>query len=190
MAASSFSPILNGSQNLIVGSRAANYFKMDEFRVSLRAASAAEILAWSSVESAAHAPFETACHPFGRAVGLDGRTGGLPKIGNVNYALSVYGLPQSVVALGLGSNNQSFSGLGLPLDLKIFDPRLSSCYFRTSAELFRFGTIGPTGVLSFPLPIPNLPGASGATLYSQAVLDSSTLKTTMLTNAYAIVVGK
>jgi hypothetical protein len=166
------------------------YWTLDEFRLSLRAVPAAEIAAWASTEPAAHAPFDKSCHPFGRAVILDGTAGGPPKIGNSSYRLTVYGLPQSVVALGLGSNNQSFGGAPLPLDLKILNPQLAGCFLRTSAEFVRFGTVGPTGALSFSLPIPNISAASGAKLYSQALLTSSTLKATMLTNAYATVVGK
>jgi hypothetical protein len=110
-------------------------------------------------------------------------------IGNSNYRLTLYGLPGSVVALGMGSNNQVFGGAPLPLDLKILTPQLSGCFLRTSGDLVRFGRIGSTGALSFALPIPNLPAASGAKLYSQALLDSSILKTTMMSNAYSTVVG-
>ena len=178
-------------ETLVVGNRSGDaYWALDEVRVSLLAVPASAILAWSTAEPAAHAPFEKPCHPFARTVVLDGALGGLPRIGNAAYGLTVYGLPQSVVALGLGSNNQSFSGIPLPLDLRFLDPMLSGCFLRTSADLVRFGTIGSTGALSFSLPIPNLPGLSGARLYSQAVLANSILPATMLTNAYATVVGK
>lgn len=180
---------VEGDKNLTILDTGRSFFAFDEFRLLGRVASSAEIASWATKEPAAHAPFGKACHPLGRSVLLDGTSGGRPVIGNSNYRLTLYGLPGSVVALGMGSNNQVFGGAPLPLDLKILTPQLSGCFLRTSGDLVRFGRIGSTGALSFALPIPNLPAASGAKLYSQALLDSSILKTTMMSNAYSTVVG-
>ena len=162
----------------------------DEVRVSLRAASPAEIMDWATIDKAAQSPHGEACHPFGLPVLLDGTSGGPPALGNTGYELTVYGLPGSAVVLGLGSNNQSFGGLPLPLDLGIASAALSGCFLRTSADIALLsGVIGPTGSLDFPIPIPPLPFLEGVVIYSQAVLNSQILGTDMLTNAYATAIG-
>ena len=181
--------IAGASNHFNIGQWDDSYYAFDEFRVSLRNVPAAEVLSWAQDELAAHGAFGTACHPFGRNVLLDGTSGGLPALGNANYALAVYGLPQSSAVLLLGASNQSLSGISLPLDLGAVFPELNGCFLRSSAEAALPGTVGPTGALAFPLPIPDAPRLVGTVLYSQALLTSSILSTTMLTNAYASSIG-
>ena len=50
--------------------------------------------------------------------------------------------------------------------------------------------IGASGALDFAVPIPNSTKLSGAVLYSQAVMHSPVLSKFMLTNAYAVSIGR
>ena len=94
------------------------------------------------------------------------------------------------MALGIGADNQKIGNIPLPLDLRVIDPTLSGCFLRTSTDILIMGSVGSTGALPFALPIPNVAAASGAKAYAQAVLRSTALKTSMSTNAYAIVIGR
>jgi hypothetical protein len=163
-----------------------SYFRYDDWRVSLRAVPAAEIMQWATADLADHAPFGDACHPFGLSVLLWG-SGGNPISGNGAYAMTVYGLPGSAVWLGFGLSSTSFLGTPLPADLGAIIPSLAGCQLRASAEFGVTGTIGAAGSLTIPTPIP--PASVGLNAYAQAVLYSSVLGAWSSTNAWAVHVG-
>ncbi len=162
---------------------------LDEFRVSLRVVPDAEILQWATSPSAAHAAFGAPCHPFGLRVLLDGTAGGLPTIGNANYQLTVYGLPQSQVTLGIGTSVQTFAGMALPFDLGVLGPPLAGCLLRMSPDVLLNGSIPATGSIAFPTIIPAAPALMGTTAYAQALLFNGVVNSSSVTNAWALTIG-
>jgi hypothetical protein len=164
------------------------HFMYDDWRVSLRAVPAAEILQWATADLAADAPFGDPCHPFGQPVLLWG-SGGLPVPGNGGHALTVYGLPGSAVFLGIGLSDTSYGGGPLPIDLGALAPELAGCQLRAGPELMLSGTVSPAGTAVFPVPIPAIAALVGLDVYSQAVLYSGITGAWSSTNAWAMHLG-
>jgi hypothetical protein len=171
-----------------IGDRNEACCAIDDFRLYLRAASAAEILQWATSDIAADVPFGDACHPFGLPVLLWG-SGGLPVPGNGGYKLTAYGLPGSSVFLALGFSNTSFAGSPLPADLGTVISSLAGCQFRTGADVIITTSIGSLGSVDVPLPIPLLAALVGVDGYAQAVFYSPVLAAWSSTNAWALHVG-
>ncbi len=168
-------------------------FDIDEFRLTLRAASAAEVQRWATTDTAADGPFGAACHPRGRVVLLDSNeaTHGPPAIGNARYALELFGLAGTDYTLMLGTNRLRFAGLPLPLDLKIVDPGLAGCLWHTSGDIASFtGRLDAAGAARLALPVPNVPAIVGINVFSQAVLYSGALSRFMSSNAFVSAIGQ
>ena len=94
------------------------FWDIDEFRLVNRAASAAEVLAWSQSDLAAESAYGAGCN--GRLAAF----GGLPRLGNQGYGLTVGGPPNTPFLLGIGLDRlrfESFSacaGVYARLDLE------------------------------------------------------------------------
>lgn len=155
-------------------------YDIDDFRFSLRAASAAEILAWKGASPAADGPYGKGCNG-----GTLKSSGGAPKIGNALYALDVGG-NAGLFALAIGTNRLSFASIPLPLDLGTILPTLAGCNWESSGEVFINGAITGTSASVF-LPIPANPSFEGIPLWSQALIVGPSGEQS--TNAFALSLG-
>jgi hypothetical protein len=96
-----------------------------------------------------------------------------PAVGAANFSVDVINVPNGAVVLSiLGTSDQSYAGVPLPLDLAIL--QAPGCFLRTSLVLIQAGvatggspTVPGSGVASVVWPIPADPSLRGGTLYFQ-----------------------
>lgn len=157
-------------------------YDIDEFRLSLRAASAAEIVSWAKASSAASGPYGKGCNG-GSLAGS-----GLPSLGNATHALVVGGTLGNVFALGLGTSRLAAGSLTLPLDLGVVFPSLSGCNWESSAELVLGGALGGT-TTNVPVPVPMNASLAGFTIWCQA-LTFTGVSNVQSTNGFALGLGQ
>lgn len=179
----------SGSIPTFVVGKSINVADIDEFRVSLRAVSAAEIKAWATKQPSAAATYGVACHEKGRSVLLDS-AGGLPKIGNTGYRLEVFGPWRSSYVLLLGTNRSRLGTTPLPFDIGGFFPKLNGCLWEAAGNVAALaGSLDARGAAAVLLPIPRLSNLVGERVYGQALMRNPVSGATMLTNAHSTVVG-
>jgi hypothetical protein len=169
----------------------ASAYDLDEFRFTLRAASAAEIQSWATRDLATDAPFSRGCAPRGFAPELDSNraTAGPPRVGNQGHAYLVFGPSGSAFALAIGLTRLSLGGVPLPIDLGLLWPGLSGCPWETSTDLVLGGALDAAGRGALPFPIPADPTLVGSVLYNQCLLAHPTVAPVMTTNAFASAIG-
>lgn len=180
-------------QGLIVGSNSGGSVDIDEFRIRLGTATAAEVQQWASVDPAADAAYGTGCSPRNQPVILDSNSGqvGPPSIGNTNYAIELYALPASSYQLAIGTSRTNIGPVALPLDLSGVDPSLSGCMWYVSTDVGIIpGVIPATGVQRIPAGIPAVAGVVGLDLHMQAFLRSGALQRFMTSNAFVVSIGR
>lgn len=155
-------------------------FHIDEFLLTGRVLSAAEVLALASSSRAGDGRYAGGCGGMTLA-----STGGPPTVGNLLYGLQLTSPTVGICLLGIGTNRSSFSGVPLPFDL---GSSLGGgpCLLDTSFESTLFLALGPTA--SVGLPIPPNQALSGFTVYAQApgILGGSTFA---MSNPFSIGVG-
>lgn len=146
----------------------ASCYDLDEFRFTMRAVTAKEILVWSLAATADDAPYGTGC---GGTLSPLFPTA-IPSVGQAKYGIQAQFKNPGVVAVMLGGSRSTFLGVPnlLPLDLGGVFPALKGCMLENSMDLVVGKVAGGTGSLSIPLPIPNDKNLIGATLFSQCLL--------------------
>ncbi len=158
-------------------------YDIDDFRITLRAASAAEIATWAMQASPADSQYGAGCG----GAALMGS--GLPQLGTASYMLQISGAaPGALCALALGVNRLDMSGLPLPLDLGVVWPGLSGCDWECSADGFLGAAATAGGTASFAIPLPPFPYLDGATLFSQALILGP--PTPQMTNGVSFGIGQ
>jgi hypothetical protein len=98
-----------------------------------------------------------------------------PTLGNAGFAVAVTNVPFQALVLGtLGTSNQSFAGIPLPLDLAVAGA--PGCLLRNDLIVTRAAVAsggGPTpggGVASIPWPLPQDPSLRGGQVFLQALV--------------------
>ena len=157
-------------------------YDVDEFRFSLKATPALELLAWASGSQAADSPYGKACG--GKLGAL--YPGQIPWTRTGRYGVRARFTRAGPVLFLLGSSRTSlfgFPGL-LPFDLGPFFSGLKGCPLQTSMQFILATSAGSNGIVDFPLPIPGNSKYAGMTLYVQCLLLSSGKQES--TNGWAI----
>lgn len=150
----------------------ASLYDLDEFLISLRAYTPAEILALSLAKKAGAGDYTSGiaaqCNPGN--VTLDS-TGGAPAIGNFNYGLTINVTQPSLYVLLFGFNRCSFAGgtFALPLDAGTLAPFAAGCWILTDIASQVVGIANPGQPALLPIPIPPVASYVGLDLYGQAV---------------------
>lgn len=166
----------------------ASEYDLDEFLMSLRAYTPAEILALSLAPQAGDGDYSSGIGSQCAGVGL-GSTGGRPTIGNVLYGLNVNTAANAIWSLQFGFNRCSLGGvLPLPLDIGTLAPAGAGCWLLTDMVGSAGGITGGAPV-AVALPILPIPSFSGMNLYSQAFTIDLGTQAIAASNGFAISVG-
>lgn len=162
---------------------AGSLYDMDEFLMSFRAYSAAEILAMSLAPRAGDGDYlsgtTTQCGTLGLA-----SAGGPPSLGNTGYGLVVSPSAPSFYTILTGFDRCLYAGVfAMPFDGGLLAPMAAGCQVLADNLLNVGGVaVGPT---TQPFPVP-AGGFAGLNLYCQAVaIDLSTLAISA-SNGFAI----
>jgi hypothetical protein len=165
-----------------------SHFDIDEFLVSLRAYTPAEILALSLVSKGGDGDYTMGVPAQCGTLGL-GSTGGAPSIGNATYALQVNTAQTGFYAVLLGFDRCSLGGfVPLPVDGGTLLPLAAGCSLLTDIgiSIGGFATGTPATV---PFAIPGDQSFAGLNLYSQAVLLDTVSGSLSASNGFAIGLG-
>ncbi len=177
-------PGVTSTNEFRVGGHTSNirYYDMDEFRFLTRAATAAEVLAWSRQAAGADSAFGSGC-----GATMQG-SGGEPVLGNAGYGHSGTGAASSSGTLTLGFSSTMLGSIPLPINLGLLFPTLPGCNLYGSADVTLPFAVNAGGTFGIGFPIPNNASLVGATLYNQGVIlgGAAGLQTT---NAVAVSVG-
>ncbi|MEO6597142.1 MAG: LamG-like jellyroll fold domain-containing protein [Planctomycetota bacterium] len=165
-------------------------YDLDEFLLSRRAFSAAEILLLSLAPRAGHGGFTSGIPSQCGAGNLAlGSTGGAPNLGNAGYALSVTAVRPSLLLVLAGFDRCSFGGsIPLPLDGTPLLPLLNGCWILTDT-LAIVGVITNGGPTSLPFPIPGSPTNLGLTVYFQSLALDLASGASSMSNGFAVGIG-
>lgn len=158
-------------------------YDIDEFRVSSRAASPAEIQSWLTKTTPADSKYGAGCNG-----GTLASSGGAPKLGNATYALNLGGSSGNSFLLSLGVSRVSFGAVPLPFDLGLLFAGMSGCNWESSGDLMLNGRLASSS-LTIPLAIPMNPALEGLTLWCQSLLVSPAFAV-QSTNGFAIGIGQ
>lgn len=161
----------------------ANIFDLDEFLLTNRALSAAEVAALASSPRAGDGRFGSTCGPS-----LDGN-GQQPLLGNAAYGIDLTGPNVGFAWLVFGWNRcTAFGGtMPLPIDLGILAPGLAGCQGHVDTDVGSLSSVLQNGTANFGFPLPAWPGLSGLTLYAQGVTFDAA--TSQLSSSNAVVMG-
>lgn len=145
-------------------------YDLDEYLISKRAFSAAEILALTTAPRAGDGSFGSGIPSQCGTTTLTS-TGGAPALGNANYGLTIGSTAVGSYSLFLGANRCTTSGglIPLPLDLSVLGPIGAGCWLLVDPLATISGGLAGASV-TIPLPIPASTGILGLTLYNQAVV--------------------
>lgn len=157
-----------------------SYWDIDEFRLVDHAATAAEVMAWATVDVAAESAFGAGC-----GANLDA-LGAAPALGSPLYTWDIGGTPNAPFSLAIGFSRTMMGAAPLPFDLGMIIPSLAGCRWESSADVFVGSSIGGTGTGQVSLPIPNAPSLVGVVVYSQAIVLGSPIQ---VSNPHASSVG-
>jgi hypothetical protein len=156
------------------------FWDLDEVRFLNRAASTAEVLAWSMTTRAADGAYGKGC---GATLAS---AGGPPALGNNTYRFTLTGAPSAPFILAIGASRLALGPVPLPFDLGALSPGLAGCNWETSTNLIFGGALDAGGNGTFPLGIPNDPALLGAAVYNQALVLGSPLQSS---NPFAVSIG-
>jgi len=164
-------------------------YDIDEFFMSLRALSAAEVLVLSLSQRAGDGDYTSGIpSQCGAGNVVVASSGGPPTIGNLGYALTVTATTPSIYLLLAGFDRCLFGGaIPLPFDGTPILPLLNGCWVLTDAPVLFNGTAlgGPETI---PLPIAATVGP-GTAIYWQALgIDITTFASSM-SNGFATSIG-
>lgn len=167
----------------------ASIYDIDEFLLSLRAYTPAEILALSLAPQAGAGDYDSdITSQCGSLLLAD--TGGRPAVGNVTYALSVTGSANpSLLLLPLGFSRCSLAGvLPLPFDAGTVLPAASGCYLLAD-NFTTLTSVTSAATTAIPLPVVPLPSLTGLGLFGQAVTIDVATSQVAMSNGFAIGIG-
>ena len=181
-------PFMVGAYSTAATAAGSNY-DVDEFIMSLRAFSPAEILALSQVPQAGAGAYLSGTTTQCGSLTLSS-TGGRPSAGNAAYALSLNPAAPSYYVVFLGYDRCTFGGglFQLPLDGGLLSPLAAGCQVLTDfvSDLSGVSAGGPTSV---PFAIPGGTMFIGLTLYSQAAAIDLGTTAVSASNGLSISVG-
>lgn len=181
--------LINAAGEYTVGawSSSNSAFDIDEFILSHRAFTAAEILAMQTAPRAGNGDFTAGIGQCGSSM-LNG-TGGAPALGNVLYGLQISTpITTSFYSLMFGFGRCTIGGtVPLPLDAGLLTPAAAGCQLLVDPFLSMNGIA--TGNANVSLPIVPLPSLIGMVMYSQAALVDLTTNGVQATNGWAIAIG-
>jgi hypothetical protein len=174
-----------GAQLLTVESN----YDLDEFLISNRAFSAAEVMTLYLTPHAGDGDYTSGLVSQCGAGNVTLRSsGGVPFAGNLTYALDVSAVTPHLFILLAGFDRCYFGGvIPLPLDAGPLLPMLTGCWILADAPITLSGfTAGPPS--SIPVPIPPTTGLNLG-IYTQVLgFDAATLVTAM-SNGFATSIG-
>lgn len=167
----------------------ASVFDIDEFLMSFRAYSPAEIMVLSLAQQAGDGDYLSGSTTQCGSLGLAG-AGSRPFLGNAGYALTVTPAAPSFFAVLFGFDRCSYGGvLPLPMDGGMLAPIAAGCTVLAD-NLTNVGGLALTGPATLPFGIPAVPGFAGLEFFGQAVsIDLSTFAVSA-SNGLAISVGQ
>lgn len=165
-----------------------SHFDCDEFLMSFRAYSAAEILALSLAPQAGDGDYysgsTTQCGNLVLA-----SSGGRPSVGNVNYALTVTPAAPAVYATLFGLDRCTFGGaLPLPFDGSLLNPVAAGCTVLADAVITVSG-IAASGPGQINFPIVGGSGLYGVQFYAQAVAMDLASNALSASNGFTMSIG-
>jgi hypothetical protein len=159
---------------------AGSVYDIDEFLISLRAFSAAEVLALSTSPKAGDGDYTSGIAAQCGAGNVTlSSAGGAPVAGNLAYSLDVAATTPSLYVLLAGFDRCTFGGaLPLPLDGTPLAPLLNGCWILADAPVTLAGVVlGSPSNIALPIPATT---PLGFGLYSQVLaLDGTTFATSM-----------
>jgi hypothetical protein len=184
--------LINSAGIFMVGSQLSTLesnYDLDEFLISNRAFTAAEVLALSLSPFAGDGDYTSAIPSQCGAGNVTlSSSGGRPFDGNLLYTLNVAPTTTSLFVLLAGFDRCSFGGtIPLPLDGTPLAPLLAGCWIVADAPVTLAGVAGPApSPIALPLPS-GTPPALG--IFTQVLaLDAATFATSM-SNGFATSVG-
>lgn len=147
----------------------ASYYAFDEFLLSRRAYSAAEVLSLSHGAHAGDGHFSSGITSQCGTATLSG-DGTAPYLGNAGYALRLSTTATGSFALNIGLSRCSIGGATpLPLDAGTLSPIAAGCWILTDTLTSAGGGLGG-GTVQIPLGIPILANLAGLDLYAQGLV--------------------
>jgi hypothetical protein len=162
---------------------APSIYDLDEFRFLTRAASAAEVLSWSSTNLAGESAFGTACDASLRG------TNGLPQLGNFAYGLAVASsAPNAVGVMTMGFSRTAAGAMPLPVDLGTFLAGMGGCGWECSADATLLLVLDPAGAGVLGFPVLPVPGYDGVEFFAQGLFVGGP-RGVASTNPFAFVFG-
>jgi len=138
-------------------------YDVDEFRFLTRAATAAEITTWATVNTAGSSVFGHGCDASLAPAG------GLPQIGNLQYGFSATALPGSVGFMTFGFNRNHFGPFALPADLGGYIAGMGGCQWECSSEVTVLTVLGSSGTGTTSFPILPLAQYDGLEVFTQGL---------------------
>jgi hypothetical protein len=164
-------------------------YDIDEFFMSLRALTAAEVLVLSLTPRAGDGDYTSGiASQCGAGNVVVASSGGPPTIGNLGYALTVTATTPSIYLLLAGFDRCLYGGvIPLPLDGTPILPLLNGCWILADAPILLNGvSLGVPDTI--PIPIAATVGP-GTVIYTQALgLDMTTFASSM-SNGFATSIG-
>lgn len=163
-------------------------YDLDEFLMSFRAYSPAEILALSLSQQAGDGDYNSGIPSQCGSLGL-ASSGGRPSVGNVLYALDINSNINGFFSLQFGLQRCSLHGaVPLPLDLGLLAPSAAGCWLLT--DMFaNVNGISSGSPVSVPFPIIPLPNLNGVTIYSQALMVDFATNGFTVSNGFSFSLG-
>ncbi|MCA8948204.1 MAG: hypothetical protein KDE27_01800 [Planctomycetes bacterium] len=169
------------------GYSSTSHFDVDEFLMSTRAYTPAEILALSLAPQGGDGDYysgtTTQCGTLALA-----STGGRPAIGNANYALEVTPSAPSIYAVLFGLDRCTFSGsLPLPFDGGMLTPAAAGCKVLAD-NLLTLSGVAASGPATLPIPLVG-GSLSGVQFYAQAAAVDLTTSAISASNGFTFSIG-
>src|SRR5690606_24744055 len=168
----------------------ASAYSFDEFLISLRAYSPAEIMALANSPRAGDGEFLSGVPSQCGSVSLHGN-GQRPVLGNGTYGMVLQTNASGPWSVNLGFSRCTLGGsMQLPLDAGALTPLAQGCWLLADS-LASVDGIAAGGPVQIPFPIPASPTLAGLELYAQGLLIDFTTPPGQIeaSNGLAIAIG-
>ncbi|MBL8725249.1 MAG: hypothetical protein JNK49_14470 [Planctomycetes bacterium] len=163
-------------------------YDLDEFVMSFRAYTPAEILLLSLAPKAGDGDYQSGTSTQCGTLVL-GSSGGAPSFGNAAYGLDLTSSGPSVYALLFGFDRCTFGGiLPLPMDAGILAPVATGCTLLTD-QLATLSGVMASSSANLPFPIGASAGFAGLQFFSQAVALEVASGALSASNGFVLQVG-